>query len=248
MPAETFEYATPQFPLFEDCYFYHRMTLPDVGDVGKEWDLRPTVEAYLGYTNFAGKRVLEIGPASGFLTAHMERAGAEVVSIDLPVAYGWDFVPRPNVDRGGWREHMQRLQNGFWFAHAKFGLKSKVIYARVQDLPDSIGKFDIAIIASVLIHSRDPMGIICRCAELTTQRIVVTESAPMKINAPFPIMVLRPTMQNTITDSWWTIPSETISTILQVLGFTKTVVTETPNYFVGAKDPMPSYTVAAERP
>ena len=31
--------------------------------------------------NFAGKRVIDIGPASGFLSFHMERAGAQVVCI-----------------------------------------------------------------------------------------------------------------------------------------------------------------------
>ncbi|MDP9172374.1 MAG: hypothetical protein M3O30_00720 [Planctomycetota bacterium] len=248
MPEVKVEYATPRFPLISDCYFYHRMTLPEVGDVGEEWDLRPSVDGYLGHTNFAGKRVLEIGPASGFLTAHMERAGAEVVSVDLPVAYGWDFVPRPNLDREKWRGHMERLQNGFWFAHSKLGLKSKMIYSRVQDLPDSIGKFDISVIASVLIHTRDPMGILCRCAELTTKRVVVAESINVKINAQFPVMVLRPNPQNATTDCWWTIPPETVATMLQVVGFTQIGVVENALQFFRAPNPTPGYTVVAERP
>lgn len=38
---------------------------------------------YLGHVNLAGKRVLEIGPASGHLTFWMEAQGAEVVGFDL---------------------------------------------------------------------------------------------------------------------------------------------------------------------
>ena len=54
------EFATPRLPSLSDCYFYHRMTLPDAGEVGEEWDLRPNADAYLGHTEFKGNRVLEI--------------------------------------------------------------------------------------------------------------------------------------------------------------------------------------------
>ena len=61
------------------------------GGVGKIiglWDLRQTVDDYLGRIDFAGKRVLEIGPASGFLTIEMERRGADVVAVELPEGIG----------------------------------------------------------------------------------------------------------------------------------------------------------------
>ena len=51
-----------------ECDFYHVMDLPDVGTVGGEWDLRQTVHDYLGRFPFQGKRVLDVGAASGFLT------------------------------------------------------------------------------------------------------------------------------------------------------------------------------------
>src|SRR5262245_36618662 len=66
-----------------DCYFYHTMEIPGHGLVEGEWDLRPGVEAYLGGIDFRGKRVLEVGTASGFLCFQMEARGAEVVAFDL---------------------------------------------------------------------------------------------------------------------------------------------------------------------
>ncbi|MEE9185219.1 MAG: hypothetical protein V3U39_12205, partial [Acidimicrobiia bacterium] len=66
-----------------ECYFYHSMDIPRHGAVDGEWDLREGVTEYLGGVDFAGKRVLEVGTASGFLCFHMESQGAEVVAYDL---------------------------------------------------------------------------------------------------------------------------------------------------------------------
>ncbi|HEY4442105.1 MAG TPA: hypothetical protein VGN14_16725, partial [Candidatus Elarobacter sp.] len=73
-------------PPLEACYFYHTMELPGVGTVEGEWDLRTGVDAYLGGEELRGKRVLEIGTASGFLCFAMERRGAEVIGYDLDPA------------------------------------------------------------------------------------------------------------------------------------------------------------------
>jgi O-methyltransferase len=251
MPPHEVEFAAPRFPDLADSYFYHRMTLPDVGEVGGEWDLRSNTPAYLGQTDFSGKSVLEIGPASGFITAHMERAGAKVVSVDLPVDYGWDVVPRPGMSED-WlnsrRQHLQRLHNGFWFTHSRLKLTSQLIYARVQDLPLSLGPFDISVIASVLIHCRDPMGVLCRCCELTTQRVVVTESIMGRIVSKFPVMALLPSPDNAAIDSWWNIPAETIATMLQVMGFTNTQISYYQQLNWPTQKWVSHYTVVGEKP
>jgi hypothetical protein len=80
----------------EDCDFYHTVEIPGQGVVRGQWDLPQHVDEYLGGYRFAGKRVLEIGPASGFLTFEMERRGADVVALDVPDDPGWDFVPYPD--------------------------------------------------------------------------------------------------------------------------------------------------------
>jgi hypothetical protein len=69
-------YASPRSPALHSCDFYHVMDLPGVGQVGGQWDLRGRVDDYLGHVELRGKRILEIGPASGFLTVEMEKRGA----------------------------------------------------------------------------------------------------------------------------------------------------------------------------
>lgn len=49
-----------------ECDFYHVMDLPNIGMVGGEWDLRQTINDYLGRFPFQGKRVLDVGAAAGF--------------------------------------------------------------------------------------------------------------------------------------------------------------------------------------
>jgi hypothetical protein len=74
--ASSARYATPVRGLREDdCYFYHVMDVPGQDALGGQFDLRGSEDEYLGNIELAGARVLEIGPASGFLSFHMESKG-----------------------------------------------------------------------------------------------------------------------------------------------------------------------------
>ena len=115
-------YAAPKLVAsLDECDFYHVMDIPGHGVVGEEWDLRQTASQYLGDVNFKGKRVLELGTASGFLCFHMEKEGAEVVAYDLSVDHPWDFPPLSQYDYEShvesYREHTNRLNNAYWLAH-----------------------------------------------------------------------------------------------------------------------------------
>jgi hypothetical protein len=61
-----------------DCYSYHTMEISGYGVMNWKWDLRRGVDDHLGRVVFADKRVLEIGPASGFVTFEMEKPGAKL--------------------------------------------------------------------------------------------------------------------------------------------------------------------------
>jgi hypothetical protein len=87
------------------------MDIPGHGLVNGQWDLRGKTDEYFGNYQFAGKRVLEIGPASGFLTLEMEKRRAEVVAVDVGELKPWDFVPYPEASLADVypvrREHMR---------------------------------------------------------------------------------------------------------------------------------------------
>lgn len=125
--TEQFEYAKPiMVESIEDCDFYHSMHVPGIGEVSGDWDLRAVVDDYLGGVDFSGKRVLDVGTASGFLSFEMEKRGAEVVSFDLDDAARFEFVPhfKQQHDLGrivnNRRRTLQRRKNSYWLAHCAF--------------------------------------------------------------------------------------------------------------------------------
>src|SRR5438132_9435380 len=78
----------------DDCYFYHTTDLPGLGLQKGHWDLRGRFQDYVGGVDVAGKSVLDVGTATGFLSFEAEAAGAgEVLSTDLADARQQAFVP-----------------------------------------------------------------------------------------------------------------------------------------------------------
>lgn len=175
----------------DQCFFYHSVDVPGHGSVDGEWDLRGREAAYLGGVDFAGKRVLELGTADGFLSFHMERHGAEVVSYDLSPDFSWDAVPfaRKLEDRdardhleGDWvrandrfRDRISKLNNAYWLCHRATGSKAKVVYGDVYSVPHEIGNVDVTTFGALLLHTRDPFAALARSLSLTTETVIVTE-------------------------------------------------------------------------
>lgn len=192
-------YAVPEdVSELSECTFYHTMELPGHGLVEGQWDLRAGVDDYLGHVDFAGKRVLELGKASGFLTFHMERRGAEVVAYDLSEHDDWDVVPlarlhRPQTEISSlypagvehWRDFQRlrrggiaRLNKGFWLAHRAHGSRARLVTGTVYDVPAAIGPVDVAVFGSILLHLRDPFLALQRSLRLTRETVVVTDLVP----------------------------------------------------------------------
>ncbi len=221
-------YAEPQRNIdLKNCFFYHTIDLPGVGTIKGHWDLREIASEYLGGVDLAGQRVLEIGPASGFLTSWMERQGAEVVSVEQPESDVWDFVPYHLDDEEKWssvisakRRNNEMLKNSFWYTHNALGMNSKVHYGRANDLPLELGKFDVSVIAMVLTHMRDPISTIISCARRTTDKLVIVERLHVVKEAQEkPILQLIPDSTNMRYDSWWYFSREFFSQLLTLMGF-----------------------------
>lgn len=216
-----------------DCNFYHTTDIPGVGTAVGQWDLRDGVDEYLGRYDFSAKRVLEIGPATGFLTFHMEKIAREVVAVELPLDRNfWNAVPYEKLGLARrsdeqWTqseeqffEHIGRIRNGFWFCHEKFGSKAKVYNGSSENLPAALGSFDVALLSAILLHARSPVTILESCARLISETIIITENYYPELGED-PICSLVPSVGNTAWDTWWRFTPRFFTQFLEVLGFSE---------------------------
>lgn len=243
-------YATPQpVSSIEDCYFYHTTDVPGYWTVEGEWDLRRGANEYLGSVSLKGKRVLEVGTASGFLCFHMESQGAEVVAYDLSQDYDWDVVPYAQYDYQqdvlGRRAHIRRLNNAFWFGHKAFNSKAKMVYGTVYAIPEAIGLVEISTFGSILLHVRDPFLALQNALRLTTETVIVTDVYPPGMPEQTS-MYFVPSFQNTQPrETWWNLPPALIKSFIGVLGFEEAEVSYHDQKYRGQKQRL--YTVVGRR-
>lgn len=223
MIEQHFKSAPASAPEPADCNFYHVMDLPGVGVVGDGWDLRDTVDAYLGNLDLDGRRVLDIGTASGFLSFEAERRGAQVVSFDMASGTQWNVVPYqheardPVADAAERMRTHQRLENAYWFAHHALGSKARRFEGDVYDMSPQVGDFDVVVLGMILPHLRDPFQALysaaqrCRDTLLVTQQTVVSEQPIMRF-MPDPA-----TQQPKA--AWWVMSDTLMARWFDLLGF-----------------------------
>ena len=204
-----------------DVEYYHTMEVPGFGLARGQWDLRGIVDKYLGNVSFAGKRVLEIGPASGFLTIEMEKRGASVVAVEVPDDPGWDYVPFPESVLAPTRKHrratMARIKKAWWHTRKAYNSSARIVYANVYDLPDDLGSFDIALMGAVLLHTRAPLAIVEQCARRAST-IVISDLYCQPLEGQ-PVCRLLPTTENKAYDAWWQFSTDLFRQFLTIMGF-----------------------------
>jgi hypothetical protein len=234
-----------------DCYFYHTMDLPGIGTVKGNWDLRSKIKDYLGHVKFEGKRVLDVGAASGLLSFYMESQGAEVVSFDLDKSYDWDVVPFAKWDyQEGFierRQSAEKLNNAYWFAHRALNSKATAVYGNVYAIPGEIGPVDVSVYGSILLHLRDPFLALQNGLKLTREIVIVSEvNRGQTLPTTEPYLGFLPDSK-TIEPKrvWWDVRPEWSKRVLAVLGFEDASTTYHTQDFEGREIEL--FTVVAHR-
>lgn len=241
MSEDTNQIATaePRFiESLDQCFFYHTMDLPGFGEVRGHWDLRGRFNEYIGGVALAGKSVIDVGAATGFLSFEAEKCGAtRVVSFDIGNALQQSFLPFKNKlaysDPKRWAEQygaeIDQWKNAYWLCHRLLQSKAEVVYGNIYDLPQGLGKFDVAIVGSVLEHLSDQISALASIAKITRETIVVI-SPLLRTDeriARFEALAGHP--ENDFT--WWTYSEGVYREVFKMLGFNITRVSQSEYYY-----------------
>lgn len=235
----------------ENCDFYHTLQLPDGTVIQGEWDLRGHEREYLGYQPLAGRRVLEVGPATGWLSANIAREASDLIIFDLPFGKGPELVPSPGIDLDAARRNgavsAARLRNSWWFTRQKMNFEAKAVYGDIYNFPPDLGRFDTTVFGSILLHLSNPFRALQSAAAVTDRTIIVTDvngvsgseyegkSVALFNITPPPVGLVH----------WWSLGPSVIRHMLECLGFANTQIRTHIIDGMAAKPPM--FTVVGRR-
>src|SRR4051794_15943029 len=160
--------------------WYHTLELPGGVLTPGEYDLR-AVSATLPWPDLSGLRCLDVGSRDGFYAFEMERRGAaEVVSLDLDDPDGIHF-PGPRPPREGVQAELDAGNAAFALAREALGSSVQRRHESVYALDrDDIGRFDFAVIGTLLLHLRDPVGAIAAVRGVA-DRLLVNDAVRLSV-------------------------------------------------------------------
>jgi hypothetical protein len=108
--------------------------------------------------------------------------------------------------------------------HRDYDLAAKAVYGSIYELPDDIGRYDVSVFGSILLHLRDPFRALEQAARRTEEAMVVVEPLAPGMVGFGNIARWNPTGGVNPT-GWWHHSPSVIVDMLALLGFPKTSVT-----------------------
>lgn len=153
--------AVARFPIWYHVLDLHGVETPGV------YDMRPSLAHFHFPARLDGRRVADVGAATGFFSFHFERLGAaDVAAVDLPSWAAHDY-PRwyrrrheHSVPPGELaRIDRHNLYGPFRLARRVLGSRVRPVRCRIYELPEHAGPgFDLVFCNNVLAHVRDPVA------------------------------------------------------------------------------------------
>lgn len=258
----------------KNCFFYHVQEIPGITKPTTGlFDLRENINQLLGKCNFKNKKVLELGPASGFITFYLESLGAKMTCVDLSIKKDkWDTVPHANKN---WKKiqkqqmkELSKVRNAFWFAHNKHRSKAKLIETHIYNLPKSTPMQDYGLLATVLLHIQNPFLALQMMSSKVKERMIISDfindmgiastKKKFKISNVAKYISNIYFTKNTLTkflprnsspnlnyDTWWKLSPNTIVEMMKILGFEKEEYLEHVQYC--NSKPIDMYTIVFRR-
>jgi tRNA (mo5U34)-methyltransferase len=202
--------------------WYHVLELSPGIETPGWFDLRPIVDS-LPWPDVANKRCLDIGTYDGYLAFEMERRGAaEVVAVDIADHDKWDWPPELRAKGGA---ELARLAGpdkgaGFRLAHEAIGSRVDRREISIYDLdPDEIGKFDVVVCGSLMLHLRDPLRALEAVRTVTSGLFMSSETIDLPLTLTHPRKAVARLLGVGELCQWWIPNAQCHQRMLRSSGF-----------------------------
>jgi len=215
-------------PEREQCYFYTCMDIADGETVENvNWDIRGRFETYIGGVDLAGKSVLDVGTASGFLAFSAEAAGAaKVTAVDALHAQEFNRIPfkgSPYTERrrkwiADTDKYLTGLKRSFWYAWHKKKSAVDVLYMPAGELWKWRECFDVVIAGAIIEHISDPVPFIHMLARLANETVIIAFTPVIDSDEQF-MRTMNGWDQAQHNYSWWELSLGLYRRIFANLGF-----------------------------
>ena len=213
-------------PERSDCYFYHSLDFPDGSSVDGYWDIRGRFNDYVGRYPLAGKTVLDVGTATGFLAFSAEAAGAHVTALDARGPAEFQSVPFGDSlyqrDRSAWIANTdvthRQLRNGFWYAWHKLNSRVEVVYASIHKLHSWERQFDVVLAGAVIEHLADPVSAIGCMARLAREAVIIAFTG-VHDSEELTMHALNGWSDPALEYTWWELARGLYRRVFENLGF-----------------------------
>jgi hypothetical protein len=220
---------------WQEFYWYHCIDLGNGIVTDGDYDMTQYLKHYRFPDDLRGKRVLDVGRASGFFSFEFERRGADVTATEIASFFDWDFVGGETVRRRRMQEvgdpeafTRRHITGAFHHAHAMRGSRVQTKTVGVYDLrPEQFddGPFDLVFAGSITSHLRDPILALERLRSVTSGTCIVAAPAVGEVET-LPAMILVGTMDSD-RRSWWVLNKKGLLEMLYCAGFsTAEIVSE----------------------
>lgn len=187
-------------------YWYHTVDLGNGLVTPGLYDYRETLDVFRFPEDLQGKRVLDVGSATGYFAFEFAKRGAQVVSVELPSLEQLDRFPGQDTSALLWKiermivpdsseaelQAMKRrysaeelwfnlLDGPFRFCQERLGLPVQRCFSSVYDLTQANTggeKFDLVFIGDVLVHTLYPLKALAAAADLCRGTLVLAQLMP----------------------------------------------------------------------
>ena len=199
--------------------WYHTIDLGDGLVTPGVYDLRPALERLPLPTSLAGKRCLDVGTRNGFYAFEMERLGAaEVIAIDVDSPEDID-LPDPRPPTAGVEADLATGRHAFELAHEALGSSVTRLAVSVYELSEeAAGRFDFAIVGTLLWHLRDPVGALMAVRRVLDGKLLLNEGISATMQALHPRgAAVQPKMERG-RPFWWAANARGLERIVEAAG------------------------------